>query len=95
MRKEKRKLLSRVLEKGFMELRPYGVAHIDELFDMTNQKLSWEQRQSMERIKYYMAQNDDKNLEKAIEECKFYTEILKMRQINIEQHANLQQLDLF
>jgi len=71
------------------------VAHIDEHYDMTNQKLSWEQRQSMERIKYYMRQNDDENLENAIEECKFYTEILKMRQINIEQRASIAQLNLF
>jgi len=71
------------------------VAHIDQHYDMTNQKLSWEQRQSMERIKYYMRQNDDENLENAIEECKFYTEILKMRQINIEQRASIAQLNLF
>jgi len=71
------------------------VAHIDEHYDMTNQKLSWEQRQSMERIKYYMRQNDDENLENAIEECKFYTEILKMRQINIEQRGSIAQLNLF
>ena len=71
------------------------VAHIDQHFDMTNQKLSWEQRQSMERIKYYMRRNDDENLENAIEECKFYTEILKMRQVNIEQQASIAQLNLF
>jgi len=72
-----------------------NVAHIDGNFEMSNQKLSWEQRQSMERIKFYMRRNDDKNLEKSIEECKFYTEILKMRQVNIEQEAGLRQLELF
>lgn len=71
-----------------------NVAHIDGNFEMSNQKLSWEQRQSMERIKFYMRRNDDKNLEKSIEECKFYTEILKMRQVNIEQEAGLRQLEL-
>jgi len=71
------------------------VAHIDQHFDMTNQKLSWEQRQSMERIKYFMGKDDDENLEKAIEECQIYTEILKMRQINIEQRASIAQLNLF
>ena len=72
-----------------------NVAHIDHLFDMTNQKLSWEQRQSMERIKYFMSKDDDENLERAIEECQFYTDILKLRQINLEQRASIQQLDLF
>lgn len=71
------------------------VAHIDSLYQMTDRKLSWEQRQSMERIKYFMSKDDDENLESAIEECKFYTEILKMRQINIEQKAKIAQLDLF
>jgi len=72
-----------------------NVAHIDSLFEMTNQKLSWEQRQSMERIKYFMSKDDDENLEKAIEECQFYTDILKLRQINIEQQAKMTQMDLF
>jgi len=72
-----------------------NVAHIDGHWEVTDQKLSWEQRQSMERIKYFMRINDDKNLEQAIEECKFYTEILKMRQVNIEQQASIKQLDLF
>jgi len=71
------------------------VAHIDQYFDMTNQKLSWEQRQSMERIKYFMGKDDDENLEKAIEECQIYTEILKMRQVNLEQQAKRKQLNLF
>ena len=71
------------------------VYHVDNQFDKTNQKLSWEQRQSMERIKYFMRMNDDKNLEQAIDECKFYTEIMKMRQANIEHQASLAQLDLF
>lgn len=71
------------------------VAHIDQHFDMNNQKLSWEQRQSMERIKYFMSKDDDENLENAIEECQIYTEILKMRQVNIEQRARKAQLNLF
>jgi len=71
------------------------VAHIDRDFNLTDQKISWEQRQSMERIKYYMRQNDDENLENAIEECRYYTEILKMRQINLEQEAKKKQLELF
>jgi len=72
-----------------------NVAHIDGQFHQSDQKLTWEQRQSMERIKFYMRTNDDNNLEQAIEECKFYTEILKMRQVNIEQQASIKQLDLF
>jgi len=71
------------------------VYHVDNQFDKTNRKLSWEQRQSMERIKYFIRVNDDNNLEKAIDECKFYTELMKMRQANIEQQASIAQLDLF
>jgi len=71
------------------------VAHIDKHFEMTDQKLSWEQRQSMERIKYFMGKDDDENLENAIEECQIYTEILKMRQVMVEQRAKIAQLNLF
>jgi len=87
---KKNKMIMKILEHGFTP-----VYHVDNQFEKTEQKLSWEQRQSMERIKYFMRINDDQNLEKAIDECKFYTEILKMRQSNIEQQASLAQLDLF
>lgn len=75
-----------------------NVGHIDEFFEMTDQKLKFEQHLAIEKIKYLIetpVRGFDLELEKAIQECKNYTEALKKRQVNIERHADLQQLDLF
>lgn len=102
MKKEKKKLLRRVLEKGFTHLRTWnrrygGVAHIDEFYEMTDQKLQFEMNESMKRIKF-LIETDDPNinlLQMAMDESAKYHKAIIQRQANISHSSDLQQLDLF
>jgi len=75
-----------------------NVAHIDEFFEMTDQKLKFEQSVAISNIKYLVenpCHGYDIDLEMAIDQCKKYTEAIKKRYANIEHQVNLRQLDLF
>lgn len=75
-----------------------NVAHIDEYFNWTDQKLKYEQSIAMQKIKFLIEHStgkEEKDLEYAIEQCQIYTETLKKRYANIQAQADLQQLDLF
>jgi len=73
------------------------VAHIDEFYEMTDQKLAFEMHKSMERIKYLIETDDPcvNILQMAIDESAKYHEAIITRQANIRASQDLRQLDLF
>jgi len=74
------------------------VAHVEMYNKWSDQKLKFEQSQSIAVIKYLIENPKggiDNSLDQAVDACKRYTEIIAMRQANYDQQASLAQLDLF
>lgn len=77
-----------------------NVQHVDEFFEMTDQKLAFEQHQLCRRMMTlismdYMTGYEVDELEKATELCGKYNDVISMRQANIEEQQRINQLDLF
>jgi len=76
-----------------------NVAHIDHLFELTDERLRFEQHQAMRNIRYLIENESPLKptdlLEMAIEQCRLLTEVIRARQANYDQQAKIAQLDLF
>jgi len=74
-----------------------GVYHTDDFYELTDQKLKFEQRKCIEKIKIILesAYFDTEDLELAVDQCQTYTDCIKLRQLNIERQQRINQLDLF
>lgn len=74
-----------------------NVAHIDEFYEMTDQKLKFEMNQSMQRLKFLIETDIPcvNIMQMAIDETAKYHEAIICRQENISNSQDLRQLDLF
>ena len=74
-----------------------NVAHIDEFFEMTDQKLEFEMNQSMTRLKFLIETDIPcvNIMQMAIDETAKYHEAIICRQENISNSQDLRQMDLF
>jgi len=76
------------------------VEHVDRFFDLTDQKLAFEQHKLTKRMMElitdpYITGEEIVELEVATELCAQYTEVISQRQANIEKQQRINQLDLF
>jgi len=83
---------------NFTKLMP--VHHVDRFFQLTDQKLAFDQHQLCKRMMALitmdnMSRNDVDELELATELCAQYTEVIKQRTSNYEKQCTINQLDLF
>jgi len=77
-----------------------GVKHVDRFFQLTDQKLAFDQHQLTKRMmelitKDNMSRYEVDELELATELCAQYTEVISQRQVNYEKQCTINQLDLF
>jgi len=77
-----------------------AVQHIDGFFEMTDQKLAFEQHQLVKRMMQLIEMDEMtlleiEELELSTELCKQYNEVISLRQANIEKQLRINQLDLF
>jgi len=92
-RKRKQKLF------GWRQL-PVNTQHVDRFFQLTDQKLAFDQHQLSRRmmeliLKNNMNRYEVEELELATELCSQYTEVISQRQANYEKQCTINQLDLF
>jgi len=92
-RKRKQKLF------GWRQL-PVNTQHVDRFFQLTDQKLAFDQHQLAKRmmdliLKDNMTRYEVDELELATELCAQYTEVISQRQSNYEKQCTINQLDLF
>jgi len=82
----------------------YGVKkevhHVDRFYQLTDQKLAFDQHQLCKRMMELisldnMSRYDVDELELATELCAQYTEVISQRQANYEKQCTINQLDLF
>jgi len=76
------------------------VQHVDRFFQLTDQKLAFDQHQLAKRmmtliLKDNMSRYEVDELELATELCSQYTEVISQRQANYEKQCTINQLDLF
>jgi len=76
------------------------VHHVDRFFQLTDQKLAFDQHQLAKRMMELismdnMSRNQVDELELATKLCGEYNEVISQRQSNYEKQCTINQLDLF